>query len=293
MRFPWMILAAALTVVPAAGWACSTCKCADNTITLFGTEKAFSGRFRIALDHYVRAETSGTGVGEQTTDEARTTLGIAYSLTPDLTLALQIPYVQKELESASLARQEASGLGDIDLSARWVLYRSGALTGRHLAGLRGGVRLPTSDEVEEDGVLLDIDVQPDAGAAAPNIGAWYSYYRFPWFLNLSASYYHFGEGNQDFQAGDSMLASLLAQYGINEKLAAQAGLDLRHSDRNEFSGQVDADSGGTLGMGFVGVAIRVGEELLLNAGYQSPILEDLNGEQKEDSTFRVGMAYDF
>lgn len=293
MRFLSRVLALAMEATPLSGWACSTCKCADNTITLFGTEKAFSGRFRVALDYYVRSESSGSGVGEQTTDEERTTLGIAYSLTPDLTLALQIPYVQKELESASLARQEASGLGDIDLSARWVLYRSGALTGRHLAGLRGGVRLPTSDEVEEDGVLLDIDVQPDAGATAPNIGAWYSYYRFPWFVNISASYYTFSEGNQDFQAGDTLLASLLAQYGLNEKLAVQAGLDLRRSDKNEFSGVTDPDSGGTLGMGFVGLAMRVGEELLLNIGYQSPVLESLDGEQEEDAAFRVGMAYDF
>ncbi len=293
MRFLISVLAAVLSVVPALGWACSTCKCADNTITLFGTEKAFSGRFRVALDHYIRAETSGSGVGEQTTDEARTTLGIAYSLNPDLTLALLVPYVKKELASATLARQEASGLGDIDLSARWVLHRSGALTGRHLAGLRGGVRLPTSDEVKEDGVLLDIDVQPDAGATAPNIGAWYSYYRFPWFVNLSASYYTFNEGHQDFQAGDAVLASLLAQYGLTENLAVQAGLDLRHSDKNEFSGQPDADSGGTLGMGFVGLALRVGGELLLNVGYQTPVLNDLNGEQEEDPAFRVGLAYDF
>jgi hypothetical protein len=283
-------LISATCAVPA--WACSTCKCADNTITLFGTEKAYTGRFRLALDHYLRSEVAGSGAGRQVTDEARSTLGLGYSLTADLTLAVQIPFVRKEIEAGNLARQEASGLGDVDVTARWVLYRSGALTGRHLAGLRGGVRLPTADEVKDNGVKLNIDVQPDAGATAPNLGAWYSYYRFPWFATASATYFTFTEGHQDFQGGDALIVSVLGQYAVSEKLALQLGVDARDSDKNAFSGVADADSGGFLAMGYVGLVRRLGDDLLLYAGYQSPLVERLNGEQEEGNALRVGLTYD-
>ena len=292
MRLLTVLLVSAVCVAPVPALACSTCKCADQTITLFGTEKPFSGRFRIALDYYARSETTGSGVSEQTIDEERSTFGVAYSLSPDITLALLIPFVRKELETVTLARQEASGLGDIDFIARWVMRRSGGISGRHLAGLHGGVRLPTAEEVEDNGMRLDIDVQPDAGATAPNIGAWYSYFRFPWFVNLSATYFTFSEGNQDFQAGDAFLASALAQYGINEKVALQFGLDVRHSERNDFSGVTDPNSGGVLAMGFTGLALRVGEELLVSLGYQSPLIENLHGDQEEGDTFRIGLTYD-
>lgn len=288
-----VFMAAALAGAPGITRACSTCKCADNTITLFGTEKPFSGRFRVALDYYLRSESTGAGISEQSVDETRATLGVAYSLDPDWTLALQVPYVRKELESATLARQKASGLGDIDLTLRWVAHRSGGVSGRHLAGLRGGLRLDSADEVKRNGVLLDIDVQPDAGATAPNLTAWYNYFHFPWFMNLSVTYFTFGEGNQDFQPGDTWLASALAQYGLSQTLALQAGLDARRSDKNEFSGIQDPDSGGTLAMAFAGVAVRIGEELLFHAGYQSPVVENLHGEQDEDDAFRIGLAYDF
>ena len=42
-----------------AALACSTCKCGDYTITLFGTEKAYDGRLRVGLDYLYRSETAG------------------------------------------------------------------------------------------------------------------------------------------------------------------------------------------------------------------------------------------
>jgi hypothetical protein len=283
------------TLLPGQALACSTCKCGDNTLTLLGSEKAYGGRFRVGVDVLLRSESSGEpGVDEQATDEVRTTLGLAYSLSPDLTVALQIPLVRKEIQAANLAQQKASGLGDIDLAGRWVLVRSGGLSGRHLAGLRAGVRLPTAAEVEDgDGELLDIDVQPDAGATAPNIGGWYGYYRFPWFATVSATYFTFSEGHQEFQAGDAGLYSALAQYGLSQNLALQLGLDARQSRRNRFSGVADPDSGGLLTMAFVGAAVRFGPDLLLHGGVQLPLIENMNGVQDEDPNFRVGLTYDF
>lgn len=274
--------------------ACSTCKVGDPTITLNGTEKPFAGRLRIGLDYLIRSETEGDpAVLEATTDEERLTLGLVYSFNRRLTLLARIPYVRKEREDSTLAREEADGLGDIDLLARYNLQPENSRT--HLYGITGGLRLPTTDEVEDgNGQPLDIDVQPDAGALAVNAGGFYQYFAAPWFFTASASYVHFTEeGFQDFDPGDSLVGSLRAQYAWTYRLAGQFGLDFRQSGKDKFSGVNDDDSGGFLGSLWLGLAGRVGQELLLYAGAQIPVLDDLNGEQEEDPGFVLGLTYDF
>jgi hypothetical protein len=286
-------LAAALLQTPAH--ACSTCKCGDYTISLFGTEKPFESRFRAGLDILHRSETQGDpGVLARETDEQRLLLGLSYNLTEDLSVALQAPFVRKQIRDSNLARQEAEGFGDLDLLGRWTLLREGGVSGRHLAGLRFGVRLPTTEQVRDgNGDKLDIDVQPDAGATAPNLGGWYAYFRFPWFFTATATYFSFGGGHQDFSPGDAVVASVLGQYGVSQSLALQFGVDARHSQKNRFSGITDEDSGGTLAMVFSGAALRVLDELVINAGVQVPLINRLNGFQEEDPVYRLGLAYDF
>ncbi|HKY89600.1 MAG TPA: hypothetical protein VJM11_01120 [Nevskiaceae bacterium] len=283
---------AALLVAPAAP-ACSTCKCGDYTLTLLGSEKSFSDRLRFGTDFIVRSESAGAGLAKQDTDEWRVLLGAAYSFTQDLSIAVQVPWVHKTIETPTLAKQEAEGIGDIDVVGRYTLYRSGGGSGRHLAGLRLGVRLPTADEVKQDGEKLDIDVQPDAGATAPNAGAWYSYFRFPWYATVTATYFAFSDAHQDFEPGNVVTASALGQYGLTQRFALQLGVDAREARRNAFSGVDDPDSGGFLAMGFVGLAASAFEDLVLNVGVQFPVVDDLNGAQDEDAAFRAGFAYDF
>lgn len=283
---------AAFAAAPTAQ-ACSTCKCGDYTITLLGAEKPFANRFRAGLDYLHRGESQGAGVGERETTEDRLLLGLAYSVNENLTLAVQVPWVKKEIEDGNLARQDAEGLGDIDLIGRYVLYRAGSGSGRHLAGLRLGVRLPTSEEVRENGAKLDIDVQPDAGATVPNVGGWYAYFHFPWFFTTTLTAFQFGDANQDFEPGDALVGSALGQYALNQTFALQAGLDARYAQKNAFGGVDDDNSGGTLATVFLGAAARLSTDLVIHGGVQLPALEDLNGEQDEDATLRAGLAYDF
>lgn len=285
------LLAASL---PPPALACSTCKCGDYSITLFGVEKPFENRFRAALDTLYRSESRGEpGVAGRETDEWRTQLGFAWSPSQDWIFAGLIPYVRKEIEDTNLARLEASGLGDIDLIGRWVAFRSGGGSGRHLAGVRFGVRLPTAEEVEEGGEPLDIDVQPDAGATAPNLGGWYSYFRYPWMVATTATYFAYGGGRQDFSPGDAAVASVLGQYALNQTFAVQLGADARYAEKNRASGVRDDDSGGFLTMASAGVAARMSSDIVGSVGVQLPLLDDLNGDQDEGTTLRASIAYDF
>lgn len=286
-------LSATLLQTPAQ--ACSTCKCGDYTISLFGAEKPFESRLRIGIDSLHRSETQGDPARiARRTDEHRLLLGLSYNLTEDLSIALQAPFVRKQIRDSNLARQDAEGFGDIDLIGRWTLLREGGFFGRHLAGLRFGVRLPTTEQLRDGNrEKLDIDVQPDAGATAPNLGGWYAYFRFPWFFTATATYFRFDDGHQDFSPGDAFVVSTLGQYGVSQALALQFGVDARQSQENRFSGITDEDSGGTLVMVFGGVAARLLGELVINAGVQLPLFDRLNGFQEEDPVYRVGLAYDF
>jgi hypothetical protein len=288
-----VVLAAAAMAAPAQ--ACSTCKCGDYTITLLGSEKTYDGRFRAGLEALWRTEAQGEpGVDERETTEQRATLGLAYSLSAGWTVAAQVPFVRKRIEDANLARQEAEGLGDIDLLARWTLLRVGESSLRHVAGLRLGLRLPTTEQIRDrSGERLDIDVQPDAGATAPNLGGWYSYFRFPWFVSASATYFRFGDGHQGFAPGNALVGSVVGQYALTPMAALQLGLDARHAQANRFSRIEDPDSGGVLAMGFAGLALRFYEDVVVNAGVQLPLIENLHGFQDEHAAYRVGLTYDF
>lgn len=292
LRSVALLLSVCLGINPAA-LACSTCKCADPTITLFGLEKAYQNRFRLAVDTVVRSETAGVDATRLRTDEWRTQVGVAWSPNDWLSVAVQAPYVRKTLETASLARIEAQGLGDVDVVGRAVLLRSGSISGRHLAGLRAGIRLPTGSEVRADGQPVDIDAQPDAGAVSPNAGAWYAYFRYPVFVTTAVTGLVYGDGRQGFDPGAAVLGTVLGQYALSAPFALQAGLDLRWSERNRFDGVVDPDSGGVLGMAWTGAALRIGGELIVSAGVQWPLLDRLNGRQNESPNVRASLAYDF
>lgn len=285
---------AALVALAAAtpAWACSTCACGDYTITLMGDEKPYAGRLRAAVDFSSRTEIKGDGVERHRFQEWRTNLGMSYSITHRLTLGAQLPLVRKRVRNASLERIETEGLGDAELLLRYVAWQDKE-TPRHMAGLRAGLRLPTSSEVKDGGAPVDIDAQPDPGATAPSLGLWYGYYRFPVFVSASGYYLRYGDGRQGFEPGDATVASVNTQYAFTDSLALQLGLDARHTHRNLFSGVEDPDSGGTLAMGFVGLAARVGADFLLHGGVQLPLLDELNGAQEEDAALRAGVAYDF
>nr|MBV6629719.1 hypothetical protein [Oceanococcus sp. HetDA_MAG_MS8] len=288
------VLALSLLWAPAA-WSCSTCKAGDPTITLLGTEKAFSNRLRLGLDWQWREESQGARGSARRLDvrEQRRSVGVSYSPSPRWTVALQLPYVSKTLKLPSLEQQEATGLGDADLSLRYVAFRSGPLSGRHLAGLHAGLRLPTAERIRDRrGQLLDIDVQPDARALAPKLGGWYAYHRYPWFLSTSLIGFAFGDGDQGFSPGNAVVSSILGQYALAPRWAVQLGLDSRYAQRNAFDGITDPDSGGLLVMARSAVAWRIGQELVLNAGLQTPLFDNFNGQQSEDTAVLFALAYD-
>jgi hypothetical protein len=267
----------------------------DPTITVMGTEKPFEGRMRVGVDYLERSETVGvSGVSDVKTDEERITYNFSYSLNVDWMFAVSIPTVTKKIKRYDLSSQTGSGLGDADLSARWFIGKGESFMRHNLWGMQFGIRLPTSEEEKSNGVPIDIDAQPGAGATIPSIGIWYGKYVTPWFFYFSGIFKHaIDEGYQGYKAGDVLLGTAMGQYAVNEKLAVQVGFDGRYKKKDKFYDTYDDDSGGILVMAAFGMAWTPIEDLVINFNYQTPAIENPNGDQEEDATFRIGVAYDF
>lgn len=275
-------------------WACATCLCGDPTITTMGTEKPYAGRMRVSVDYLTREETVGIAhISEQTVNEERITYNFSYALNEKWVFAASVPLVDKKVERYDFSRDDASGIGDTDLSARWLIGSGDGIQAKNLWGVQLGLRVPTSSEEKSHGTAIDFDAQPGAGATIPSVGLWYGRYQMPWFFYTSAVVQHaVDEGYQGYQAGDVLLVTGHAQYAVNYQLALQFGLDGRWKEKDSYHDVTDNDSGGMLLMASPGIAWTPIEDLVVNFSYQIPAIEDLNGNQEDKSVLRIGVAYD-
>lgn len=275
--------------------ACSTCLCGDPTLTTMGAEKPFAGRQRISLGYLDREERVGiAGVNQRVIRDSRMTLGYSYWLNQKLALGLRVPFVDKQLTDASLAREQVSALGDIDIDARLYLWQDRPAIPRHIAGLQFGVRLPTASQEKSSGVTLDNDVQPGDGLTLGSVGVWHGYFRFPWMV-YSSGQFNFGldKGYEDFDYGGSLKLSSTLQYALNYKFALQIGVDMRWSEQDRYQQVGDPDSGGFIAFLSPGAVVTLAPDLILNVKVQSPWIEDLDGDHEEDEVLHLGVTYDF
>lgn len=288
------LLGVAVAAVSADALACSTCLCGDPTLTTMGTEKPFAGRKRISLDFLSRTERIGiTGFNRVETDEQRYNLGFSYTPTRRMSLSMTVPWVEKQMTNASLAEVETSALGDVNLTAKFYLQSDNGIA-KTMYGLTAGVTLPTGElQKDSNGTPFDVDAQPGFGSTVPQVGVWYGRYRFPFFYYASSTLHLPGEGDQGFEPGISVATTLQAQYAQTHKLAWQVSLDTRWSDTDKFDGVKDENSGGFLGFLTPGVAFMVVEDVLIHARTQIPVIEELKGTHEEDTTFSIGVTYDF
>lgn len=276
-------------------YACATCLCGDPTLTFMGTEKPFPNRLRIATELSYRSEQVGIeGINHRDIEELRLQVGLAYTLSERLSLAVRWPWVHKQLHEVNLAHSDTHHLGDAEISAKFFAYQDRQMRPRHLAGFLGGIRLPTATEQSAQGQTLDLDVQAGAGNWLIHGGGWYGQYRYPWFFHASSVVREaINNGFQEFSEGTAVLTTLLAQYAYSPHFAVQGGLDSRWSQKHRYAGESDPNSGGWIVFFTPGVVLHLAEDLLLNLSIQWPLVKQLHGQHQEETTFQIGLVYDF
>ncbi len=311
----WKVLfaagVAAVMAVPSSATACSICGCGDPLLAS-SDPAAINGGLRLQLDtEYLRVDAGTDGQPAHTDQLTQWSyrLNAVYRPTGALSLSATVPFVSKSIRTVgggtSTTDSSLSGLGDVELAARYALWTSinfGRQRVQELA-VSAGSAVPTGkhDARASDGSLVDPHGQLGTGGWGPFAGIHYRFEQGDWMSFASLSYRIRTEATyfdgSKYKFGDAFLWSVHEQYRPVQRIALDLGLDGRYARADRA---VDADgtvntavvnTGGTLLSLAPGVYVRSAGELWLFARGQVPVFKDLFGEQDVKPSFTVGLQY--
>jgi hypothetical protein len=185
------------------------------------------------------------GIGAHNTDyNLNASLGVAYGITHELTVAAELPYVRRdhlrEGEQSEIAGApsevvqlgDVAGVGDLSLLAKYRVMK-GADGGLSLIA---GVKAPTGGTHVRglDGERLETEHQPGTGSWDPILGASAGARLGAIRLSLSALYQFAGNGAQHTRLGDRAQAGIAFSHRFGE---VEAGDD--HDDAEHGNGPSD------------------------------------------------------
>lgn len=239
-------------------------------------------------------------------------LGAMYAPTDTITLALMLPWMEKEMTMQGMmagvrSRSESSGIGDVKAS---MLYKLPSSDNRSLH-LNFILSAPTGsiDEANASGMPLGYSMQLGSGTWDVTGGiTWRGMEdRFSWGTQLLATT-RLGTNDRNYTLGDSVVANAWSAWRWNDSWSSSLRLEASHAERIDgadpmlnpmMSPGADASvSGGNQVSIGLGANFRVAEGPLarhrLAIELVKPVYEDLNGPRLSgDLTFTVGWQYDF
>jgi hypothetical protein len=305
------LAAAALLLAPPA-LACSVCGCGDPLLAA-SDPAAINGALRLQLDvEHLRVD-AGTDGQPGFTDQLTQTswrLNAVYRPIDRLSLLLTLPLIQKKIVTVgegqpNLTDSNLTGLGDVEVGARWAVWRSVQVGARRVQELAvaAGSALPTGahDARMADGTLVDPHGQLGTGGWGPFAGLHYRYEEGDGTIFASLSWRHRSQGSSfdgsRYKFGDALLWSVHGQYLLARRVALDLGVDGRDALADRA---VDPDgtvtpkvenTGGRLWSLAPGVYVDAGGGAWVFARGQVPIIKGLRGEQDVKPSFTVGVQY--
>lgn len=330
-------------------FACATCGCSLSTDAAMGYMS--SAGFRVSLDYSfinqdqlrhgtsaispstVAAINSAGGAQEieKQTINRYTTLGLAYSSSPEWNFALLVPYIDRshttygqatpnQLTPDQVSGANVNSLGDI----KFITSYQGLLP-THNLGIQLGVKLPTGDyggpnaagtgtvgrnpvpfntglnsQNPSPGNLLDTSLQAGTGSTDLIVGAYYYQpvsQNFDAFINgqfQAAVTEKLNQPGADFRPGNLLTVSFGVRYEANPMIVPQLQINLTHRspDQGVFADILDV--AGTVAYLSPGVSASVMKNLQVYGFVQLPLYSNLDGYQLFPRyTATVGVAYSF
>ncbi len=288
------IMAGSLTIASPAS-ACATCGCGDPTLTSMGSEKPFAGRLRTGLGVSAREDVMGDpGVDELELSEQRLDLQVAWAPTSWLFLQGNLPFFRRETRDATWAKAETIGLGDLELRAKFFVYKDRAMP-RHLIAVTPGVTIPLSSMKEDaQGQPLPMEAQPTLGTFAGLLGVSYAHFFQPFsvYFSVNASY-PIGESEGHHEVGASLRGTAALQHQALDWFAWRLGPDVRLDQRSAHHGMDDPHSGGAILFVSPELLVKPVTDWLLSVGASVPVLNELNGRHEESIVWRASVAADW
>jgi hypothetical protein len=314
IRFTTTSLAILTVLLPATpSRACSVCGCGDP-LFIATDPAAITGRLRLQLDaDYLRVDAANDANPADTDQLTQSSLRVNAVWRPsdDLSLTATIPVLHKVIVTAgaapSVTASDLSGLGDVDVAARYALWRSVKVGQQRVQELAvtAGTSIPTGQHQATDGsgAIIDPHGQLGSGGWGPFAGLHYRLEQGDWTGYASASYrirteasYADPGGTFKYKFGDAFLWSAHAQYLATKGLALDLGLDGRTArqdtatDPGGVAGPVD-NTGGTVISVAPGVYWNAAGGLWLYLRAQIPVYKDLQGRQDVFPSGTIGVQY--
>jgi hypothetical protein len=289
-RLALLVVASALLIAPRPGGACSVCGCGDPLLTS-SDPAAIAGLLRVQLDtEYLRVD-AGNEEDPRRTDQLTQwsyRLNLAYRPIDALSLSLTVPLVDKAIRAAgagtSVTTSDTLGLGDVELAARYALWRRVNLgTGRYQeAAVALGTSTPTGqNDRRSGGERIDEHGQPGTGAWGPFAGLHYRFEQGSWLAFASLSGRLHTENGHGYAYGPAVLWSVHGQFFPAKRLALDLGIDGRDAAADEDHGEKVVNTGGTVVSLAPGVYVNaVGGAWLFVRG-QLPFVRRFRGEQDQ------------
>lgn len=309
---PFGIIITVALLAQSAVFACSVCRCGDQSFFINNARQLTAGRFLFAVEHFNTRKSAAVhhhedhheglslakfsaplrihhddGLESQVQNSVQLTL--KYGLSSRFMLMASAPYTFNRISSAGSA-ETADGLGDpeIMVMAHLLSFANGAWQLQSVAG--GRVPLGNAEQKNAAGELFEQHLQTGSGAWAGIFGAQLLHAGVvPLFL--SASYQANGANDRDFTYGNVFRFNAAAQKALFDPVDVIAEINGRTADYDDAAGETDPNSGGTVVYFSPGLRLRLGGALSLRGQVQIPVLEDLHGEQNEKINVRTGLVW--
>jgi hypothetical protein len=280
--------------------ACSLCACGDPLVAA-SDSSSDPNALRVGVESEwltANADVAEDGAtGHEKVEQGTLRMVAVYSPVASLNVVVQAPLVWKTTRTtfgAEHATAEQSGLGDVDLGARWfIVDRSDFSAMSHqTVALSAGSSLPTgANRAEAAGVRLDEHAQLGTGAFGPYLGALYGLDRSDWHAFASLTGRYRTENDFGYRYGASLAWTVQAQRQLGSRLAVGLGVDGRWADADRDAGAAVQHTGGLVLAAVPQLSADVGGGVWLSARVQVPFATALRGVQEVGPTFLAGLQY--
>lgn len=283
-----------MAMVPARARACAVCNCGDPTLTAVGVEQPYRNRVRAGIEERYGSHNQGDGAAGESLQLVRSALFGAWSPHKRVTIGLLVPWMTTWMTTNGHGAL-INGLGDMELSARALLFRDRSFGAHHLLWATAGLKTPTAPRLRDDGGYpYPDDDQPGSGSWDPFVGASYAWYSGDLFsAYLSASYRYTTEGWHGYRRG--------MQFGWNAAVQAQpwtwgafqllADGNWAAADRLASGGAMP-NTGGTVVRVGAGFVVSPRTDLMVRAAVEVPVIQAFEGKQSDGVQLLASLVWD-
>ncbi|MFQ5652864.1 MAG: transporter [bacterium] len=232
-------------------------------------------------------------------------VAVVYGARPGLSLILMVPTIVRSFEqtrNGTRITQTDAGVGDLTFLAKYRFYKKDSFFKSRQIAVQAGLKFPTGPDDLKDaqGAPLPQPMQLGSGSVDGRFALTFTEARKRWFFTGDLGY-ELNTAGDDFEFGDVVRYDLAVKFRFHPARFKDGPLK-QHFVFLELNGLINrkarskgvelANSGGHQIFLAPGVQIFLLENVLLEAGIQLPLVQNLNGRQLgTDFNLRIGMRW--